>query len=195
MHSPIARIVGCVSLACGFVWGATSFGQITANQASWVLSRQDDVARKTADYLKESNGKAGSNGGANRTANSDVIELVTKNPSEWRFHSRDRGILIAIDVPKGTSPRVQLLAQKLVAEAAVKVIRQEQDMAIANYVRVVVVDPSWNDMQQRSGFFSMDGNGQGAATSGWNPGTLFGTSPWGNGSRGGGYGFSSCNSQ
>jgi hypothetical protein len=194
MHSPIARIVGCVSLACGFVWGTTSFGQITANQASWVLSRQDDVAKKTADYLKESDGKAGSNGGANRTANSDVIELVTKNPSEWRFHSRDRGILIAIDVPKGTSPRVQLLAQKMVAEAAVKVIRQEQDMAIANYVRVVVVDPSWNDVYQRSGVF-LGGNGQGAATSSWNPGNPLGTSPWGNGWPGGGYGFSSCNCQ
>ena len=141
---PLAAIVGLFfATACD-----SACGQISAQEGKWVVSRGADIASKCADFIKTEYGDR--TGGA-VIENAELVRLVTADPGSWRFYSRDRGILIAIDVSADVSSTIRNAGGAKIARAAEKVIRQERDMSITDRVTVVFIDPAAHELAaQRS---------------------------------------------
>lgn len=132
---PLWGVVGfLVATACD-----VACGQISAQEGQWVISRGADIASKCADFIKT---ESGDRTGGEVFENAELVRLVTADPASWRFYSRDRGILIAIDVSADVSSTIRNSGGAEIARAAERVIRQERDMAIADRVTVVLIDPA-----------------------------------------------------
>jgi hypothetical protein len=80
----------------------------------------------------------------------DLLAIVTRDPSSWQFYSRDRGILIAIDAPRRLSLGVYAAGRERVAEAAERVILQEQGIPITDRVTVIFMEPARDDCHERA---------------------------------------------
>lgn len=129
-----AAAVGLIfAAACEAAWG-----QISAEEGRWVVARGADIASKCADYV---NAEYGAKEGGLDLQDVELVRIVTAAPSSWRFYSRDRGILIAIDVGSDVSATMLRQGPSTIARAAEKVIRQEREMSIADRVMVVLIDP------------------------------------------------------
>lgn len=141
---PLGAIAGLLfATACD-----VAYGQISAQEGRWVVSRGADIASKCADFIKTEYGDR--TGGA-VFENAELVRVVTADPSSWRFYSRDRGILIAIDIGADVSSTLQNFGRAKIARAAEAVIRQERDMSITDRVTVVFIDPAAHELAaQRS---------------------------------------------
>jgi len=123
-------------------------GQISDQEGKWVVSRGADIASKCADFIKTEYGDR--TGGA-VFENAELVRLVTADPASWRFYSRDRGILIAIDISADVSSTIHNSGRAKIARAAEAVIRQEREMSITDRVTVVFIDPAAHELAaQRS---------------------------------------------
>lgn len=130
-----------LSLACNVV-----YGQISAEEGRWVIARGADIATKCAEFITSEH--ADREGGS-VFQNAELVRLVTAAPSSWRFYSRDRGILIAIDVTADVSSTVLNSGGAKIARAAEAVIRQEREMSIADRVTVVFIDPATHKLRAK----------------------------------------------
>ena len=140
---PFGAVVGLFIATMGQV----SFGQISSREGQWVLANGNDIATKTADFMKAEYGQARES--AEVIQNADLVRLVTDDPSSWRFYSRDRGILVAVDAGSDVSRATYLHGPGMVARSIEAIIRQERGLAIKGHVTVIFIDPALRELDER----------------------------------------------
>jgi hypothetical protein len=133
-------------------------GQISAPEGKWVVAHGADIAAKCADYIKteygDSKGESeGDSKAGSAFENAELVRIVTAAPSSWEFYSRDRGILIAIDAGPDVSLAIRSSGPSKIARVAEAVIRQERDMAIADRVMVIFIDPALREIGMRQSYY------------------------------------------
>lgn len=122
-------------------------GQISAQEGRWIVANGKAIATKTADYMKTEFGQPREPAMAIQTA--DLVRLVTADPTSWRFYSRDRGILVAVDVDADVSSVTSLHGPDAIARSIEAIIRQERDIAIKGKVTVVFIDSELRELDER----------------------------------------------
>ncbi len=140
---PLGAVVGfLLAVACD-----RAHGQISAQEGRWVVDHGNDIASKTADYIKSEYSPQRNPAAAIQTA--DLVRLVTADPASWRFYSRDRGILVAIDAGTDVSLSTLRNGPATIAQSVEAIIRQERAMAIKGRVTVVFIEPELRELDER----------------------------------------------
>jgi hypothetical protein len=139
---PICAVAGIILAAACDV----ASGQISVQEGRWVVSQGGKIASNCIEYLKT---EYGDSKGESAFEDAELLRIVTTASSAWEFYSRDRGILIAIDAGPDVPAVIRNSGASKIARAAEAVIRQEREMAIADRVTVIFIDPGLREIGMR----------------------------------------------
>lgn len=106
---------------------------IPQDVASAILVDSADLGERIREQI---NGPTGTKNSVIRGVRGDLDD-----PSQWRFYSRDRGILIAITVKRNLYYAEKQAGELAIAEIIERLIQQKNDVSVAGGIRVIFIEP------------------------------------------------------
>jgi hypothetical protein len=106
---------------------------IPQDVAATILADSADLGERIRDQLS---GQTGTNNPGIRGIRADL-----EDPSQWRYYSRDRGILIAISVKRNLYYADKQAGELAIAEIVERLIQQKNDVSVAGGIRVIFIEP------------------------------------------------------
>jgi hypothetical protein len=144
----ILSCIACPCLAADQPPGQTlRIEPLTRGRATEVLANIDDIAEGVERQIRNP-------GSPRDEAILDDVRGVIALPSEWRWHYRDHGLLLAIPVRERLGIGARANAESLIAES---VCRNTRDQGLgAPPVQVVLIEPEvpCSVLSRRSGMLS-----------------------------------------
>jgi hypothetical protein len=126
-------------LICGFLLaGPCAWADLTREQASIPKRLADRIIADSDAYGVDAQRKIAESTDSDLADVSDVID----HASQWRYYSRDRGVMVAIPVKQRLNYADRVEAEKKIASIYERLVNQREDQPIEGAIRVVFIEPA-----------------------------------------------------
>lgn len=140
-------MVRCMLICVVFMIAASARADLTREQAS--------IPKRLADRIVAESGSLGADA-QRKIADSDDVALADasekmEHASQWRYYSRDRGVMVAIPMKQRLNYADRLVAEKKVADLFESLVYQREDQSVKGAIRVVFIEPAGSCACPRAG--------------------------------------------